>query len=244
MHGGCKVGAREPGSTVQSISMLDWRQWKEHPEQSRLRQCLFQIHLWIGAAATLYVLLLSITGSLIVFRNRFSRWFSAETVVRFHTNLLAGSGGRAINGIGALCLLLLCLTGALIWWPGVRHWRRSLTVNWKAHFARISWDLHSALGFWCWAWVLMWAASGIYFAFPGAFNALFIVDPNDRFSDEALYWLSQFHFGRFGWVTEFLWVLLGFVPGILAFTGVFICCRRVMFKKPSNPKIESVTKSS
>jgi uncharacterized iron-regulated membrane protein len=32
-----------------------------------------------------------------------------------------------------------------------------------AHFARISWDLHSALGFWCFVFVLVWGVSGIYF---------------------------------------------------------------------------------
>jgi hypothetical protein len=29
---------------------------------------------------------------------------------------------------------------------------------------------------------------------------------------------------------------LGLVPALLAFTGVFICCRRVFYKKPSNPR--------
>jgi hypothetical protein len=32
-----------------------------------------------------------------------------------------------------------------------------------------------------------------------------------------------------------VWALLGLIPTILAFTGVFICCRRVIFHKPSNP---------
>jgi uncharacterized iron-regulated membrane protein len=224
--------------------MFDWRQWKEHPEQSRIRQYLFQIHLWTGAAAALYVLLLSISGSLIVFRNEFSHWFSLEAIVRFHTNLLSGPVGRTINGIGALSLLVLCLTGAIIWWPGVKHWRRSLTVNWQAHFARINWDLHSALGFWGWVWLLVWAISGVYFAFPRLVNVLFFVDPNDRFSDQGLFWLSRLHFGRFGWAIESVWALLGLVPGILAFTGVFICCRRVLFKLPSNPKSEPIRKSA
>jgi len=31
----------------------------------------------------------------------------------------------------------------------------SLTVSWRAHFARINWDLHSALGFWCFLFVLL-----------------------------------------------------------------------------------------
>jgi uncharacterized iron-regulated membrane protein len=52
----------------------------------------------------------------------------------------------------------------------------------------------------------------------------------------VLSWLSGLHFGRFGWFIQTLWVFLGLAPAILSFTGVFICCRRVIFKKPSNPR--------
>ena len=51
--------------------------------------------------------------------------------------------------------------------------------------------------------------------------------------------LSDLHFGRFGWFMEALWTSLGLVPAVLAFTGVFICCRRVIYKKPSNPKSQA-----
>jgi uncharacterized iron-regulated membrane protein len=140
-----------------------------------------------------------------------------------------------VNGIGGGCLTLLCLTGAIIWWPGVKYWRRSLQVNWGARFPRINWDLHSAFGFWCFLFVLLWGFSGFYFAFPQAFSIFFVLDPADRITDRWLFWLSELHFGRFTRLTEALWAVLGLVPGVLAFTGTFICCRRVIFKKPSNP---------
>ena len=219
--------------------MTACQQWLHHPERSWVRNAFFQIHLWLGVAVGVYILLMSISGSMIVYRNELSRRFSIEWIVNLHENLLSGSAGRRVNGIGAICVTSLCLTGAIIWWPGIRNWRRSLTVNWRAHFARISWDLHSALGFWCFFFILVWGISGIYFSFPQLFNPLFLLDPTDHFVDQDLSWLSQLHFGRFGWVTEALWTLLGLVPAVLAFTGVFICCRRVMFKKPSNPNTQS-----
>ena len=220
--------------------MTAWQQWLQHPEKSRVRNALFQIHLWVGAGAAAYILLMSITGSVIVYRNELSRTrFSIEWIVNLHANLLSGSTGRLVNGIGGICLTSLCLTGAIIWWPGVKNWRRSLTVNWRAHFARISWDLHSALGFWCFLFILLWGISGIYLSFPQSFNGLFLLDPADHFIDQGLFWLSQLHFGRFSWFAEALWSILGLAPAILAFTGVFICCRRVMFKKPSNPNTQS-----
>ncbi len=179
--------------------------------------------------------LMSVTGSIIVYRNQLSRWTSVEWIVKLHTNLLLGVTGRFVNGIGGVCLTLLCLTGALIWWPGVKNWRRSLTVSWGSQFARINWDLHSALGFWCFFFVLLWGISGIYFSFPRWFDALRHLEPADRVTDEGLFWLSELHFGRFGWFTEALWAIFGLAPAVLAFTGTFICCRRVIYKKPSNP---------
>jgi uncharacterized iron-regulated membrane protein len=213
-----------------------WQQWLDRPEKSRVRNAFFQVHLWVGAAVGAYILLMSVSGSLIVYRNELSRRFSVEWLVDLHANLLLGSTGRSVNGIGAISLTLLCLTGIVIWWPGTKYWRRSLTVDWSAHFARITWDLHSALGFWCFIFVMIWGLSGFYFSFPQPFNALLLLDPADRFTDESLFRLSQLHFGRFGWFAEGVWMVLGLVPAVLAFTGVFICCRRVIYKKPSNPR--------
>jgi uncharacterized iron-regulated membrane protein len=83
-----------------------------------------------------------------------------------HFYLLAGTTGLLVNGIGGLFLLLLCLTGLVIWWPGVAGWRRSLKIDFSKSWKRINWDLHNAGGFWMLAFVAMWAATGAYFAFP------------------------------------------------------------------------------
>jgi uncharacterized iron-regulated membrane protein len=177
---------------------------------------------------------MSISGSIAVFRNQLAGRLGIEWLVDFHANLLSGQAGRFVNGIGAVCLTLLCLTGAVVWWPGINHWRRSLTVNWRAHFARVMWDLHSALGFWCSLFVLLWGISGSYFAFPQAFNGAFgLFDPRDKVTDQLLLVLSDLHFGRFDWFTEILWAMLGLVPAILSITGVFLCCRRMIYKTPS-----------
>jgi uncharacterized iron-regulated membrane protein len=217
--------------------MTAWKQWLEHPEKLWGRRALFQIHLWVGAGVCAYVLLISISGSMIVYRNELDGRFPIEWLVDLHENLISGSTGRFVNGIFAICVTSLCLTGAIIWWPGIKNWRRALTVSWGASFPRIIWDLHSALGFWCFSLLLLWGVSGIYFSFPKLFDVLSLVDPADRFTDRGLFWLSALHFGRFGWFAEALWALLGLVPAVLAFTGVFICCRRVIYKKPSNPNM-------
>jgi len=222
--------------------MSVWQQWVQHPERVWLRKLFFCVHLWLGVGAGVYVVFMSITGSLIVFRNELEKGPpslvpAVEWIVNLHENLLFGRNGRFANGIGAICVILLCLTGAVIWWPGISYWRRALTVNWRSPFARFNWDLHSALGFWSLLFVLMWGISGLYFAFPDSFNGLFsFIDPGDRFSDHTLAWLSHLHFGRFGWFSEAFWALIGLAPAALFFTGIFLCCRRMIYKiSPSRP---------
>jgi uncharacterized iron-regulated membrane protein len=212
-----------------------WQQLLEHPEKLWVHRPIFQIHLWVGMVAGLYVFVMSVSGSAIVYRSAFegsgnsqSHVFRVvEWLVDLHENLLLGMTGRAINGIGALCLTVLCVTGVILWWPGIAYWRRSLTVHWKLSFARLNWDIHNTLGFWCFLFVLVWGISGIYFSFPEVFNAI----GNLQFGDSALLWLSNLHFGRFGWFTEALWTLVGLVPAVLSFTGVFMCCHRLLVRK-------------
>ena len=64
-----------------------------------------------------------------------------------HDNLLAGLNGRAFNGIGAFLVMVMGATGAVIWWPGIKNWRRSMRIQRGVRFARLNWDLHSAVGF-------------------------------------------------------------------------------------------------
>lgn len=212
-----------------------WHQWLHQPQRTRLHNALFQVHFWIGSVVGMYVTLVGVTGGIVVYRNELAWWGPMRWLVKLHTNLLAGATGRIVNGIGAVCLTLLCLTGLIIWWPGVKYWRRSMEVNWRANFPRLNWDLHSALGFWFFPLLLVWGLSAIYFAFPQVSSIFLALDPADRFTDQWLFWLSEFHFGRFHWLTEALWAILGLAPGLLAFTGTFICCRRIIFKKHSNP---------
>ena len=73
-----------------------------------------------------------------------------RTLQDLHFDLLAGRTGRIVNGIGALLLLAMCLTGLVIWWPGAANWRRGFTVDFRRSWKRVNWDLHSAVGIWTW----------------------------------------------------------------------------------------------
>ncbi len=94
-----------------------------------------------------------------------------STLQKLHFDLLGGGRGRIVNGVGALLLLLLALTGAVIWWQGVARWPRGLKVNASQSALRVNWELHSATGFWALLFLLMWAMTGLDLAFPQAFRA-------------------------------------------------------------------------
>ncbi len=213
----------------------------KHPHSLWLRRALFQVHLWLGIASGLYILIISVSGSLIVFRRELDRALCPGTVIttpsghtlrtvcepafvswmaEFHDHLGLGRTGLLVNGLGAIAVTLMCLTGAILWWPGRTRWRRSLVLRRDVSAQRFIWDLHGVLGFWLWLLVLMWALTGIYFAFPGAFDAV---------GDDAIAALVRLHFGRaYGPLVESLWVLLGLVPGGLFITGLLMWWQRVV----------------
>lgn len=230
----------EPGTAIWTVRRVRfWRRWLDHPEQVWLRQVLFKVHLWAGVALGLYVVVMSASGSAIVWRNELPAQPWMEWLVHLHADLLAGHTGRLINGAGSVGLTLISFTGLLVWWPGRRNWRRALQINRAAPFPRLTWDLHSALGFWLCIPLLIWGISGIYFAFPGAFDILSGIDPGGKVWDPALFWFAKLHFGRFGVFAQALWTVLGFAPAVLALSGIFLCCRRVMTTQKPKTRRES-----
>ena len=87
-----------------------------------------------------------------------------------HFNLLAGPRGRTVNGIAAFSLIAMFVSGVVIWWPGISRWRRALLVDISKPWPRINWELHGAVGIWLLALLMLWAITGVEFAFPRQFR--------------------------------------------------------------------------
>ena len=293
--------------------MTGWQRWVRHPQALWVRRALFQVHLWSGIAVGLYVVVISLTGSVLVYRSELRQIFNPQPLIvtqaaerlssdaiaeaaqraypddrvsifvepedpthavtvsvnrdgtvdqiyfdpytgadlghalpwgwrlttwllDLHDNLLSGDTGREVNGIGAVAMALLSVTGAVIWWPGIQNWRRSLIVDLRANWKRLNWTLHSALGVWILAFVLMWGLTGMYLAYPQPFTDLFnYIEPLDmetfepRVGDAILYWFSALHFGRFGgWSTKLLWAFVGLMPPVMFVSGFIMWWNRVI----------------
>src|SRR2546426_6264613 len=219
--------------------MSYWQRSIRQPQTTCLRKAIFQIHLWTGIGVGLYVLLVSVTGSVLVWRNELAfaatrdpiivsgsgplltdeqlktvatRAYPGYSVISInraanpdqavevllegstdrrarlvdpytgqdlgdsvlfglrlirrlldlHDDLLAGGTGRKVNGVGALLLVVLSCTGIVVWWPGIRTWRQSLTVHRNVGFRRFVWNLHSMIGFWTLGFIFLFGISGAY----------------------------------------------------------------------------------
>jgi len=92
---------------------------------------------------------------------RLFRWLG-----ELHGKLLWEEGGYVTNGIAGILVMGVALTGLIVWWPGITNWRRSLAMRRNVGWKRMTWDLHSAVGFWTFLLLFMWAFTGAYFVFP------------------------------------------------------------------------------
>jgi len=307
--------------------MTFWQQWNSQPQTLWVRKAVFQIHLWSGIGIGLYILMISVTGSILVYRNELysaatppsiviapsgarltheelkaaanraypgyaeievrdlpsdqpaaveldgagghkKRYFNPYTgedigdasvplgirlvsgLLRLHDDLLGGGTGRAANGVGGFLIIVLVLTGMVVWWPGIKSWKQSLIVHRNAGWRRFMWELHSMLGFWTLVIVLLFGLSGMYLCFPQAFQSFldWLQPPNDsfdpRFVDSVSYWLAYLHFGRINGigipcngpglcdqVTKFVWAAAGLVPAAMFITGAVMWWNRVLRKR-------------
>jgi uncharacterized iron-regulated membrane protein len=232
--------------------MTAWQRWVLQPQRVWLRRALFQVHLWSGIGVGLYILMVSVTGSVLVYRNELFRVSpdvlqATEWLLDLHDNLLGGETGRAVNGAGAIAVLVLAVSGLVIWWPGIHAWRRSLVLPRGVGWRRAVWHLHSMVGFWTFGITVVAALSGAYFAFPDAFQG--VADtldpptspPTGRVSDEVLYWLAYLHFGRINGIgipcrgpglcdqaTKATWAVFGLAPAVMFVTGALVWWNRVL----------------
>jgi uncharacterized iron-regulated membrane protein len=174
-------------------------------------------------------------------------------LLELHDDLLAGSTGRSVNGIGGLLVIVLGLTGIVVWWPGIKTWSRSLIVHRRMGWQRFTWDLHSMIGFWTLGFILLFGLSGAYLAYPETFqNFADRIQPQtldnagNRIVDRMIYWLAYLHFGRINGIgipcrgpglcdqmTKLVWALFGLAPAVMFVTGTLMWWNRVGRKKLS-----------
>lgn len=155
-------GLKEAAEEAFPEHRISWIRNRENPREA--------VEVWLEREAEREILLFDpVSGNLLGPKEN-GVGAALQWLADLHIHLLAGDTGMLVNGVGGGFLTLMALTGAVIWWPGVKNWRRSLIINPKKKWKRLNWDLHSAIGFWTLAFVLVWGVTGVYFAFPDPFR--------------------------------------------------------------------------
>ena len=97
-----------------------------------------------------------------------SRPLLMPTLFHIHRYLVAGEVGKVVVAITGVSLLLMTVTGMILWWPRMAKaaiWK-AITVRHGGSWPRFSYQLHRAGGFFAAPVLLVIAFSGIYFNMP------------------------------------------------------------------------------
>ena len=121
------------------------------------------VEVWLGGTADVIAYVDPYSGRYLgaVQGNRTPTGFLFD----LHAKLLAGETGETLVGLGAVGLLLLAASGAVLWWPGRRNLRKGLTVKRGAPRRRQLYDLHRAGGFYSLAFLVLTAGTGFALVF-------------------------------------------------------------------------------
>ena len=94
-----------------------------------------------------------------------------RVIIRLHGNLLMGRAGRIYVGWLGLAMLVLGISGLILWWPGRSRWRAAFLIKRGAQRLRLYRDLHNALGIWTFIVFITVSFSGVYLVFPHTVSA-------------------------------------------------------------------------
>ena len=99
-------------------------------------------------------------------------------LINIHSFLLMrpSFGVKIVGALGAV-MILMAISGLVLWWPKKGQWRRAFLVRSGARGLPLYLDLHHAAGIWTFAVLLLMSVSGVYLCFPqtvtGAIGAVF-----------------------------------------------------------------------
>lgn len=143
------VATSNPGSTVYYVM---WPQ-KDQP--------VYTVYLHTAKKEQRIVHVDAKTGSVSPVDRNFMEWVSD-----LHIYLLMGQTGFIVNCVMGIGLLVLAITGLVLWWPGLRAWARGFYINLRAGWKRVNFDAHNAIGIWTLLIVSWWGFTAVDFLFP------------------------------------------------------------------------------
>ena len=147
-----------------------------------MRKICLKIHKWLALPLGLFMAILCFTGFLIIAVKDLSLLLGMEesvkpflsSVTRLHRWLFMKpdnphgglSVGRVVMAISSMCMVLVLLTGVVVWWPKSKKMLKSrLKVSTSKGFRRFVYDTHVSLGIYAFVFLFLMAITGPVFSF-------------------------------------------------------------------------------
>jgi uncharacterized iron-regulated membrane protein len=90
-----------------------------------------------------------------------------------HGGLMMGRDGRPLVGWLGVGMVILGLTGLVLWWPKPHQWKYAFRIRRTATGLRFHLELHSAFGIWGFIVFIIVSFTGVAIAFPETIHAAF-----------------------------------------------------------------------
>lgn len=88
--------------------------------------------------------------------------------------------GELLIGLNGLALLLLALSGIVLWWPGIKRMARGFALRRHKGRYAVNYDLHKLAGMAAIPFLLMWAVTGAGFEFNQVDQAWYALLPGSQ----------------------------------------------------------------
>lgn len=85
---------------------------------------------------------------------------------QLHGNFLMGQQGRIFVGYLGVAMLILGVTGLVLWWPKRGQWKYAFIVRRTARGLRLHRELHAMFGIWAFVVFMIVSFSGVVLAWP------------------------------------------------------------------------------
>ena len=135
----------------------------------------YRVKLQVGSR-TFFTYVDASTGALVGVQHPVIQW-----IQELHFKLFAGYIGVVLNAMGAVLFVLMCVTGAFIWWPGRRQWKQGFTIRWATRWQIVNYDVHHVVGI----------ASALLLGAVSAAAVVSAVEYRTAYHPEEVAWQSQ-----------------------------------------------------
>ena len=220
-----------------------------------MKKFIKQLHIWLSIPLGVVISITCFTGAILVFEKEITsvvREFSDveqvvsesgkperleffKTTFRLHRWLMDApasrgeiSVGKMIVGISTIAMVVLLISGIVLWWPKtLKMWRNRSQIALRKGWRRFWYDLHVSGGIYAVVLILIMALTGLVWSFEWYRDGFYAL-----FGEDARTWLRALHTGDIGGMTtRIMWFIAAIIGATLPLTGYYLWIKRTFAKR-------------